>query len=137
MKSIRSVSVFVVILFVFIGNIGFNVFTHSCDEDGTINSFIVKVEDHCSDDSSTACCVEDEEIDDCCKDEVTTIKVKFDYFHSDDLQLPTFEFTPLLQPNLYCIEIPEKIDLSKPSPRPPPKIIHGQDLLVLNQVFRI
>lgn len=137
MKSFRLLCTLIIILFVFVGNIGINVFTHSCEEDGTINSFIVKAEDHCSEKEQVSCCSEEEEIGDCCKDEVTTFKVKFDYFDSDDLHLPFWEFTASKHPVIAYLQGEQQTKFLTLVPRPPPKIVSGQHLLILHQVFRI
>lgn len=140
MKQIRIAGTVVLILFVFLGNIGVNVFVHSCPEDGTFTSIIVKSDDHCKDhvEELDACCSEVEIKDDCCKDEVKIYHVKFDYFDSYDLDVQPFTAIIYEKPAFYiskqCVTNCNHRDYKL---RPPPKKPNGQKLLILNQVFRI
>lgn len=140
MKQIRIAGTFVLILFVFLGNIGVNVFVHSCPEDGTFTSIMVKSDDHCKDHEEVldACCSEEEIKDDCCKDEVKVYHVKFDYFNSYDLDLQPFTGIVCDKPELYyASHVVTNIDQKSYRSRPPPQKASGQKLLILNQVFRI
>lgn len=139
MKQIRIAGTVFLILFVFLGNIGVNVFVHSCPEDGTFTSLIVKSDDHCKDhvEELDACCSEEEIKDDCCKDEVKTYHVKFEYFDSYDLDVPFLTFVydqPLFH---FIAEIVTESEQQSYKVRPPPKKPSGQKILILNQVFRI
>jgi hypothetical protein len=139
MKQIRIVCTILLIHFVFIGNIGVNVFTHSCSEDGTFTSIIVKADGDCEDhaEETDACCDEEEIEDDCCKDEVKVYHVKFEYYDSYDLDVsflaPVYDqpFFP------FIIGAVTEMDQQGYKTRPPPKKPSGQKMLVLNQVFRI
>lgn len=140
MKQIRIAGTIFLILFVFLGNIGVNVFVHSCPEDGTFTSIIVKSDDHCKDhvEELDACCNEEEIKDDCCKDEVKIYHVKFDYFNSYDLDIQPLLAVVCDKPDFYFgSHIVTNINKKSYKSRPPPKKPSGQQLLILNQVFRI
>ena len=139
MNLVRVIGVCISILFVFIGNIGINVFTHSCEEDGTFHSFILNRNDHCKEKQTIKadCCQKEAVKEGCCKDEVKVYHVKFDYFHSDAIQVPflfVFDQHPYFA---YCEFIGSPTEVQTHSPRPPPKIRSGRTILVTNQVFRI
>jgi len=90
-KSITRISIIVFVLFVFVGNIGIRVFTHSCSEDGIFRSYFVENQSHCNDEKIEKplplCCQKAIKTDcdvtlkeDCCTDEVDVFKISFDYF---------------------------------------------------------
>lgn len=139
MSFIRVFFTFLIIFFVFIGNIGMNVFIHSCEEDGVFQSFMVKVDHDCGHEekSKPSCCDKEKASGDCCNDEVKVFQVKFDFFHSSDFQVPEISFLtdkPIFA--FYDIQNEESNEPVKYSTRPPPKP-SGQHILLLNQVFRI
>ena len=138
MKFFRVFYTSVIILFVFVGNIGLNVFTHSCEEEGEFHSIIVKVDHDCGEKENVPpCCKEESEEKDCCSDEVSFYKVKFDFYQSFDIHIPFF--STLENKQLIVFEAPflqEKRIASKYPTRPPPKP-SGQEILLLNQNFRI
>jgi hypothetical protein len=138
MNFLRVFYTSIIILFVFIGNIGVNVFTHSCKEDGESHSIFVKIEHECGADKDIpSCCKKESEKKDCCSDEVSFFKVKFDFFHSYDIHIP-FLAVVEKQP-LIVFEAPflkEKSITSIYPTRPPPKP-SGQEILLLYQNFRI
>lgn len=91
MHSITRISIIVFVLFVFLGNIGIRVFTHSCSEDGIFRSYFIEKQSHCSDEkvekSLPPCCQKALKTDcgvtlkaDCCSDEVDVFAITFDYF---------------------------------------------------------
>lgn len=138
MKLFRIFYTFIIILFVFIGNIGVNVYTHSCEEDGEFHSLLVKINHNCGgEDNKSSCCNETQEESGCCKDDVNFFKVKFDYFEISNIQISS---SPLfLSPNFKSgiIVAFQELKIQRICPtRPPPKP-SGQELLCLNQVFRV
>lgn len=139
MKQIRMAGTVFLILFVFLGNIGVNVFVHSCPEDGTFTSLIVKADDNCRDhvEELDACCSEEEIKDDCCKDEVKTYHVKFEYYDSNDLDVPFWALVYDHSSFHFVAEIVTELDQQSYKARPPQKKPSGQKILILNQVFRI
>lgn len=136
---LRGLFQFCMILFVFIGNIGINVFIHSCDENGSSTSIIVKVDEHCDDQikRKQTCCNENEVKDDCCKDEVKIYHLKFEYSQSYDLHVPILAVAYDKPCFRFGEVLPTKTDQEGFITRPPPKRPNGQKLLILNQVFRI
>ncbi len=141
MKFIRTAIFILLVAFTFIGNVGFNVFTHTCKKDGVFRSYFIEQSDHCDEhqeETLPPCCkkkvVND---DDCCNDEVDVIQIKLD-FHN--------QYQPSIET---CFSVIESIkyDFEKdvvfasnhqltkhihPPPRP-----WGKEILILHQVFRI
>jgi hypothetical protein len=75
------------VTFLLFGSIGINVFSHSCEENGTFVSYFVEGEHFCESnhDEVKSCCASDqhqESKDDCCDDEIKSFKLKLDYFQS-------------------------------------------------------
>jgi len=96
--SITRISIILFVLFVFLGNIGIRVFTHSCSEDGIFRSYFVENQSHCSDEkvekSLPPCCQKALKTDcgenleeDCCTDEVDVFTIAFDYFSWEKVTL--------------------------------------------------
>lgn len=140
-KITRTLIFSLLILFTFIGNVGMNVFTHSCKEDGIFRSYFVQLQDHCEDHDKEvvpSCCKKKEVKDkDCCNDELDVFKIKLDFFSQYQVSIPLF----FLQGNLnqYTFEFGETRLLSfyqNHFVHPPPKP-SGRQILLLNQVFRI
>lgn len=127
----------VIVLFVFIGNIGINVYTHSCEEDGDFHSVFVKVNHECGEEELPSCCKEELTQADCCKDEVNFYKVKFDYFDHFPLKFQKITFLSSSKFNHNLILAFQESNLFQcHTTRPPPKPT-GQEIILLNQVFRI
>lgn len=129
------------ILFIFIGNVGMAVFTHSCEEDGTFTSYFIKTDDHCEEEkhpSLPVCCQKEVKKEkDCCNDEVDIFTVKFDYFSSYELSVPPlyFDFKKTTF-NFYIEPVISSLNETEHFVHPPPKP-SGIELLIHNQVFRI
>jgi hypothetical protein len=142
---IKTLLVSLMILFTFVGNIGMRVFTHSCEEDGVVRSFFVKIDDHCDDHEEVKippCCQKEGESsqakkDDCCSDDVAVYQVNFSYFSeysqqihliaSSDFNVVEFQFIEALP--IPSLELPKTIN--------PPPVLSGRDILIKHQVFRI
>ena len=86
MRKLTNAFLLIGASFLLFGSIGINVFFHSCDEDGTIVSYIIEADHSCSADEEEAesCCLKDQEKetedDGCCDDEVQNFKLKLDFF---------------------------------------------------------
>ena len=138
MNLFRAIYTSLIILFVFIGNIGINIYTHSCEEDGDFHSVFVKVNHNCDEEKEKpSCCSEELTEADCCKDEVNFYKVKFDFFDHSPLkfQNSTYLFSPKFN-HKFILAFQESNLFQYYPTRPPPKP-SGQEILLLNQVFRI
>jgi hypothetical protein len=139
MSLARSLIGVVFSVFVLVGSAGMNVFTHSCEEDGVMKSYIVKLDDHCSEhmQSLPPCCEEKKVAKDaCCNDEMATYQVKFDFYDSYNVSIP---FLPALEQKPFFVLYPKELKGATSKQRtihPPPKLI-GRDILIRNQVFRI
>lgn len=131
-------------LFIFLGSVGFDVFTHLCNKDGLSISYFVQDDAHCIEDT---CCDNHEEVDeekhcddgivceDDCEDEQHHFKIKLDYVNkiiiapvlfNNGIPLNTFELQFAL------VELETGLNLNKP---PPPKscsqiIIEKQSWLI-------
>lgn len=148
-KHTKKVILSFLILFTFIGNIGFSVFTHSCEEDGIFRSYFVQSQNHCDEEKAIEqlppCCQKEKlascnkaEIEkDCCNDAVDVYKINLDYFSDYKVAVPSLICVENV--NLFAFHF-ETVELSKYNPEhyvhPPPKL-SGRDILIRNQVFRI
>lgn len=84
MKYIKHTVALLLLILLFVGNVGVNVFKHICKEDGTIVSYVFnESEEHCGmhteKEEQPPCCHDDkssDEEDDCCSDVVEYFKLK-------------------------------------------------------------
>ena len=85
MKFVKHTVALLLLVLLFVGNVGVNVFKHICKEDGTIVSYVFnETEEHCGmhveEQELPPCCHKDEsseeEEGDCCSDEVEYFKLK-------------------------------------------------------------
>ena len=73
-------------LFLLFGSIGFNVFFHTCHEDGRVVSYFSSNEQHCAEDEHGLqdCCEleshPESEEHDCCDDEIKQFKVEPEFY---------------------------------------------------------
>lgn len=146
-NTLKTTLLFGLILFSFLGNVGFRVFTHSCQEDGIFRSYVIELQDHCEDkkvETLPSCCQKEQNDacgdiakDDCCNDEVDVYKINLDYFSECTIEVPCLSaFEKLTIPEFYhsfAVADQYKIALYI---HPPPKL-SGKDILIRNQVFRI
>ena len=138
MNLFRAFYTGLIILFVFIGNIGINIYTHSCEEDGEFHSVLIKVQHSCEEDEEKpSCCKAESKKSDCCKDEVNFFKVKFDYFNKTSVKVPSsiLSLTTNVEYSI-VLAFKESTFLNIYPSQPPPKP-SGREILVLNQVFLI
>jgi hypothetical protein len=135
------------VLFVFVGNIGIGVYTHTCKEEGKFTSFYLNLNEHCEDDEAIElppCCRKacasqplSTISEDCCSDEWKLFKVKLEYNPSvkaiKSLATPAvfFETGFYLQNALVLLDKPIS------NCTHPPPIRCGRDILIEHQVFRI
>jgi hypothetical protein len=144
MRLLRLFFTIGVILFVFVGNIGINVFIHSCKEDGIMQSYFLKSEEHCTgiscnEENKTVklCCNKIKKKEGCCSDEIKTYHVRFDYFEAQDTIFPILPFLPEVfhySEKFRCDGIENTFSRStKPPPDKPP----GKQLLIQYQIFLI
>ena len=106
MRIVRTVLGIFLIAFILLGNSGLRVFKHSCEQDGTLTSYILPPNDHCQEkevEELPSCCQKEVtqvsccdsasmDDDDCCTDEVDIYTVDFDFFQDNDLEIPHFVF---------------------------------------------
>jgi hypothetical protein len=146
MKATRFVLVCTLMVFTFIGNIGFGVFTHSCEKDGVFRSYFLPNADHCEEQPVTelpACCLStslnacsNEQLEnDCCQDDVRIYRINSDYL--PDVQLTINQLSGVFQPQFWCIQ--PRVYCAKvihDYTDPPPKW-RGKSIRLFTQVFRI
>ncbi|MBL4862983.1 MAG: hypothetical protein JKY09_08215 [Crocinitomicaceae bacterium] len=134
MKFTKSTILVVSVLFLFVGNIGIDVFSHFCVEGEVSVSYFSENEDHCNDhhqEVDTNCC-EEELDDDCCSDNAYHVQIKLDFFN----QMP--QLMPALVPisslwifrnqNEFEGEIRNNFNYDSPPP-----LISGRQLLLNKQ----
>lgn len=150
-NSFKSIFAVVLIAFTFLGNVGVNVFTHSCKKNGDSLSFFIQAEDNCKEhhkkeiENVPPCCKKkaitscDKPVVDknCCTDQVDLYAIQLNFYSNSEnlfssslFDLDYQKITPVIQGT--HPEINKSEQLSDPPPKP-----KGQELLILNQVFRI
>lgn len=146
-NTLKTTLLFGLILFSFLGNVGFRVFTHSCQEDGVFRSYVIELQDHCEEEKAETlppCCQKERSAacgdiaqEDCCNDEVDVYKISLDYFSEYNVELPFLSaFENISIPDFFkSIAVSDKYNAALYI-HPPPKL-SGRDILIRNQVFRI
>lgn len=139
MRIVQTIVLFSLIFYVFVGNVGLSVFTHTCEEDGVFRSFFIQLDDHCASEHEDlpACCVTEKQDKDCCQDEEKIYKVKWDYFHHDQIDLPSFHHLEFTFTKFNYLNFVEPVILKTAIVRPPPLLYSSRELLIKKQVFQI
>ena len=124
MQIVRSYILLTIIPLLFLGNVGFDVFKHTCKEDGVTTAYVINTIDHCEEhlEELPPCCQEKHKKDDCCDDEISFFQIKLDYFQ----KVLDHKFIPVqdLEPAVFAYVVPEYNDklhdhlriISDPSP---------------------
>lgn len=134
------------VLFVFVGNIGIGVFTHTCKEEGKFTSFYLNLNEHCEDEAVELppCCRKayvpqpiSSISEDCCSDDLKLFKIKLDY-KSSNKAIKLFTI-PEVHATTELIHLSDLVllELQLSNHTHPPPIRCGRDILVQHQVFRI
>jgi hypothetical protein len=156
-KSIKSFILVVSALFLLVGSVGVDIFSHFCEEDVVSVSYFVADDEHCEDheheaEHEVACC--DEEIEEnhdheleltccegtdddhgCCQDQISHIQLKLDYFSK-------YAVHPVLIPefttHLFFVfeEVPTDITVAEYNNNSPPPD-SGRDILLRKQNWLI
>ncbi len=139
MRIVQTIVLFSLISYVFVGNVGLSVFTHTCEEDGVFRSFFIQLDDHCAPEHEDlpACCVAKKQDKDCCQDEEKIYKVKWDYFHQDHIDLPSFANLEFTTTTFNYLNFVQPVILKTAIVRPPPLLYSSRELLIKKQVFQI
>jgi hypothetical protein len=143
-KQFRSILILFFAVSLFVGSVGIHVFEHFCKVDGTDYSFFVPSEHSCKPTKKiSSCCHEETEKkvdsfkDNCCEEDLISFQITSNFILKDFQHNQQFAITSA--PKLFIFK--ENFTLKKelvctiPLNHPPPK--KGQELLILNQVFRI
>jgi hypothetical protein len=138
-RIVQTIVLFSLISYVLVGNVGLSVFTHTCEEDGVFRSFFIQLDDHCASEHEDlpACCVAEKQDKDCCQDEEKIYKVKWDYFHHDQIDLPSFDHLEFNITNFNYLNFVQPVVLKTAIVRPPPLLYSSRELLIKKQVFQI
>lgn len=139
MRIVQTIMLFSLISYVFVGNLGLSVFTHTCEEDGVYRSFFIQLDDHCASEHEDlpVCCVAEKQDKDCCQDEEKIYKVKWDYFHHDQIDLPSFDNLEFTITKFKYLNFVQPVSLKAEIVRPPPLLCSSRELLIKKQVFQI
>ena len=139
MRIVQTIVLFSLISYVFVGNVGLSVFTHTCEEDGVFRSFFIQTDDHCASEHEDlpAFCVAEKQEKDCCQDEEKIYKVKWDYFHNDQIDLPSFDNLEFTITKFNYLNFVQPVVLKTAIVRPPPLLYSSRELLIKKQVFQI
>jgi hypothetical protein len=138
-RIVQTIILFSLISYVFVGNVGLSVFTHTCEEDGVFRSFFIQLDDHCASEHEDlpACCVAEKQDKDCCQDEEKIYKVNWDYFHQDQIDLPSFDNLEFTITKFNYLNFVQPVVLKTAIVRPPPLLYSSRELLIKKQVFQI
>ena len=135
MKMVKYLS-FVLVAFVFIGSAGVSMFIHHCNEDGDSLSFFFQEHDKCKKEASISCCSVKEQEDNCCSDEVKTLKADYNFVN----QISKIQFKPSVsfvsKTNYTLQRVLFDFNTNYLFYDPPPLLYHS-NILVFNQVFLI
>lgn len=144
MKQVRALLIFFFAVSLFVGSAGIHVFEHFCKVDGTEYSFFVPTTHACEPTKKIkSCCDEKSENqadsfkENCCDEDLISFKITSNFIQKDFQQNQQIQ---LILPSKfydfegYCV-LNNKLVFDFPINRPPPK--KGQEILILNQVFRI
>ena len=147
-KIIKSSILIVSVLFLLVGSIGVDVFSHFCEDDEVSVSYFVADEDHCEDHEheikhlSSCCDITDAEVCDksdddhgCRDDEVKHIQLKLDYLHKYAVQAVII---PELDTELFAVleDIPVDALLPDYNNNSPP-CESGRDIILKKQYWLI
>lgn len=147
MQHLRKIMILVFAFVIFTGTVGINVFKHFCSKDGLNYSYITPPSHSCqeAEEVEESCCHAEARISsskheirkNCCEEEVSSYKISSDYIQKSatDLHL---EFLPVKSVSSVFFEESYVLAETRTAGsivRPPPKT--GQEILILNQVFRI
>lgn len=138
MSLLRSTLLSFGILLLFVGNIGVNIYTHSCKEDGvSISYFVNSGEEHCANhkEKTPPCCNRSEKESDCCNDELDLVKINLDFYHTaQEFQCPIITSELISVFTTYYIAESQSKQISNYEDPPP---IPSRELLIRKQVFII
>lgn len=152
MKLGKTVILSLLILFTFVGNIGFSVFTHSCKKDGVSRAYIVNSQNHCENEAIEElppCCQKESKKsndnqstdakfkDDCCNDEVDVFKINLDYFSQYEVHIPATPIELQSKEYFYIFKNIAPIKYHSNLTIHPPPLPSGKQILIKHQVFRI
>lgn len=144
MKQLRSCVILFFAVSLFIGSVGIHVFEHFCKVDGTDYSFFVPSDHACKPTKKVkSCCHENAEKqshsfkDNCCEEDLISFKITSNFIQKDFQHNQQYIAIQAQKPFNFAANFNLKKELvcTFPVKRPPPK--KGQEILILNQVFRI
>jgi hypothetical protein len=137
-------------LLLIVGSVGVNIFQHTCEQDGTIISYFVNTENHCTGEKENLppCCQKEPSKKegkgfekDCCNDTFSYLHYQpLTFFQSDELHkinvseayIPTSQ-TLFLSSTLKTVFINRKTA----KPPPPPCRKYGINLLIKHRILQL
>jgi len=128
---------FVLSALVFAGSIGTSIFIHHCSIDGDSHSLFIESEHKCKEEEKKSCCQKQEINEDCCSDEVQTLKSDFEFCnHQTILKFSSISY--FVKPNKnFQANNSKPLFLKSVFYYDPPPLLYHSNVLTLNQVFRI
>ncbi len=137
---IRIFTCWFLTVILFFGNVGVALYTHVCEEEGSITTFFVPDNSHCEKKLSElpACCQKKQKKD-CCHNETKVFKLKSDYSTSF-LKLSFASSFLAVEKHFFELNFIPTISKEKSlafSGTDPPPLLYGRKILIRNQVFRI
>lgn len=147
MQVMRKIAIYLFVAVIFTGSVGINVFAHFCKINGVNYSYVIPPnhsckpqpvkEDNCCHKPVAAEKHETEFKKNCCEQEVKSFKISSDLIQKSAPELSTY-YLPTKVVSDFVFAVAEQESASYTpfyETRPPPKT--GQEILILNQVFRI
>lgn len=144
MKQFRSTVILFFAFSLFVGSAGIHVFEHFCKMDGTDYSFFVPTNHACKPIQKVESCCDHAKNEkqasikqNCCEDELVSYQITSDFIQKDNQTNPFIALLNLVEKPIF---VQRSFPLKNTKSayfvnRPPPK--KGQEILILNQVFRI
>jgi hypothetical protein len=119
---VKTIFLTIILAFLFVGNVGLDVYKHICEEDGVSVAYVFNTIDHCDShvEDLPPCCQEEHEEKDCCEDEVSYFQIKLDFFQQlGQIDFVSIETNPIVA--VFADEVVvEKPILSFSDTDPPP-----------------
>ena len=138
----RRLSIWVIIILLFAGNIGISVYNHICSKDGVFTSLYFPNDSHCQEKQNKLppCCQKKKiKKSNCCHNETKIFKLKADYSNTCskiDLSIKSISISKDNLLAFFSVEV-ANTESKKFSGHDPPPLIFGREILIQNQVFRI
>ncbi len=141
---LRGIIILFFAISLFVGSAGIHVFEHFCKIDGTDYSFFIPPSHACKQAKKIKSCCEGKAKENtssysknCCEEDLFSFKITSNFIQKDFQHQILIATVPIYKKFIFdgTYSIKKELICDYPTNRPPPK--KGQEILILNQVFRI